>query len=87
MDIQNITDILGDGNFNLQNITGSNINIITGSETDPAITAKKREIANHIAELIKQLDTKRKNPDAMPWTADATDFDELDFENLVSAIE
>jgi hypothetical protein len=87
MDIQNISNILGDHNINLQNITACDINIITGREENPEVKAKKEAIASRIALLIKQLDEKRKNPDSMVFETNESDFGEMDFDSLISAIE
>jgi len=86
-EIKNISNILGDHNINLQNITAQNINIITGKEENAEVTAKKHVIAAHIAELIKQLDLKNKNKEELKTSANIDDFEDVNFDDLIDAIK
>ncbi len=87
MEIQNISNILGDHNINLQHITAHDINIITGKEENPEVKAKKEEIANRIAELIKKLDNHQKNNTVASNDLSDEGLEDIDFENLTNAIQ
>ena len=103
MTTDNKIHTFGDNNINLQNITANDINIITGKEENPEVTAKKQEIASNIADLIKQrsarklkkiiadlikkLDLKHKEKEPHKINASIDDFDDIDFDELIDSIK
>lgn len=87
MESQNVANLLGDKNINLQNITGSDITIITGNEENPEVTSKKKELANTIADLLKRLDTMQKDQQNLLSGQSENEFEDVDFDELIEAIK
>jgi len=89
MDIKNITNTTGNNNISLQNITGSEIVIHSGQETNPEIKQAKVDIANKIAYLVQLAALRFDDPEAQPdnLVDDVDCFEDIDFTDLIKAIE
>ena len=89
MTTDNKIHTFGDNNIELQNITARDINIITGKETNPEITNKKKEVAEKTANLINQLanlQIKTQGENNLD-KINAADFEDIFWDDLIEAIE
>ena len=87
-EIKNISDIKGNENNVLQNITANDINIYSGQETKPEIKEAKSRIAKKIANLIQIVGLRSNEPeDETLNTLTEDEFEDIDFDDLIKAIE
>ena len=87
MTTNNKIHTFGDNNIELQNITARDINIITGKETNPEITNKKKEIAEKIAQLINQLANLQTKEESDTNNINDENFEDIFWDDLIEAIE
>jgi len=79
----------GDNNIALQDITARDITIISGNEQNPEIKEKKQQIAEQIADLLKNLGniSQTETNIAEKSDIDETDFDDIIWDDLLETIE
>ncbi len=88
MEIKNISDIQGNENIALQNITANDITIYSGQETKQEIKEAKKLIADKIANLIQVVGLRREEQESENINPiKEEDFDDIDFDDLIKAIE
>jgi len=89
MGTSNISEITGNSNISLQNITAKDIVIYSGLELKPEIIQGKADIADKIAALT-QLATLRLDESEFFKSlnnADETNFKKIDFAELIKSID
>lgn len=86
---ENKINITGDKNTILQDITARDITIFSGAEIAPEIKAKKKNIAERIANLVQIISLKKEpnNSEEESFKIDESLFEDIDFNELISAIK
>jgi len=88
MEIKNISDITGNKNIALQNITANDITIYSGHEIKPEIKEAKKQIADKIANLIQVVGLlSEKQEDKFINIVSEDTFDDIDFDELIDEIK